>query len=78
MFLTAHTGRRVGVDGEVVAAADTARGPRQELVVEALHPTPAPLRSGAIVFLRAHTGKTIEIFGGVAQARGGRSGPPLQ
>mmetsp|Transcript_95426 Transcript_95426/g.274858 ORF Transcript_95426/g.274858 Transcript_95426/m.274858 type:complete len:200 (+) Transcript_95426:31-630(+) len=69
VYLTAHTGMRVGVDGEVVTAGNKFRGPRQELLLEVLNPTPGPLRHGAVVFLRAHTGKHIEIFGDVAKAR---------
>ncbi|CAK0872718.1 unnamed protein product, partial [Prorocentrum cordatum] len=76
VWLRAHTGRRIHVEGDIVRASSPHRGPYQALRLERKPGTldPGALRSGERIFLRAHTGHHLEVLRQDAMARSERYG----
>merc|ERR1711920_422630 len=73
IFLRAHTGKRLTVQGDRVHAKWDQQGSWQSLVVER-EEGPGPVWSGDRIFLRAHTGKRISVQGDNLHAKWGNKG----
>lgn len=68
MFLKAHTGALVDVQGAAVQARWKDYGDWQKLLIEKKYGSGAVM-PGDTILLRAHTGKMIEVEGEAVQAR---------
>merc|ERR1711865_1026999 len=72
VYLTAHTGRRLSVRGDAVKFSAQRFGVEEALILQRFPPGSPhePLRAGETVFLKADTGKYIEVDpGGKCRAR---------
>jgi hypothetical protein len=65
VYLTASSGRRLEVehDSTEVRAKSRLLGPKQTFVIERHRSGSDPIQLGDYVFLRAHTGKLLDVFG---------------
>lgn len=68
VFLKAHTGKFIDVQGVEVQARWSDRGNWQKLIIENKVGTGAII-PGDSIFLRSHTGMRIEVEGGAVRAR---------
>lgn len=67
VFLKAHTGKHLDVEGEAVRARWNDHGVQQGLVIEKAEG--GVLFPGDTVFLKAHTGKHIDVEGNAVRSR---------
>mmetsp|Transcript_36530 Transcript_36530/g.66235 ORF Transcript_36530/g.66235 Transcript_36530/m.66235 type:complete len:201 (+) Transcript_36530:83-685(+) len=69
VYITSYSGMRVEVNGEEVRAVSPMRGPRQEFVIERMGGGTSPIVVGDTIFLKAHTGKHLDVVGTEVSAR---------
>lgn len=74
IWLRAHTGRRLTVQGTSVHASWRDRGSWQALVIEKRSSKDATIHSGDEVYLRGHTGKRVAVEGTTVQAKWNHQG----
>mmetsp|Transcript_22021 Transcript_22021/g.41476 ORF Transcript_22021/g.41476 Transcript_22021/m.41476 type:complete len:175 (-) Transcript_22021:158-682(-) len=74
IFLTNTNGFRLEVNGQEVSAKSAHMGPRQEFVIERFGAASKPISVGDTIFLRAHTGKHLDVVGQTVLVRFVRQG----
>jgi len=69
VFLKAHTGMMVDVEGAAVQARWNDKGDWQKLIIEKKDGSGGAILPGDAILLQGHTGKMIDVEGPVVQAR---------
>jgi len=72
VFLKAHTGKMLDVQGSDVQARWTDYGNWQKMIIE--KEGSGAIMPGDVIFLRAHTGNQIDVSGTIVQARWSEKG----